>query len=169
MCAIGTRQEVLKSEISTTTTELKSESTTATELKSEISATTAELKTDLCTLGTGQEALKSDVVSIVEDKVDNCMSTITEGLKTDMNDLRSEVSALESRINEAQEEMKEKFERQQKEATSYGGTTDPAPPGRLRGHTERTQGPISSDGRSIQASGWRQSSGQLHYNKTTEI
>ena len=46
------------------------------------------------------------------------MSTITEGLKTDMNDLWSEVSALESRINEGQAEMEGKLERQQKEVTS---------------------------------------------------
>jgi predicted nucleic acid-binding Zn-ribbon protein len=50
--------------------------------------------------------------------VGNCVSTITEGLKTDMNDLRSEVSALESRINEGQAEMEGKLERQQKEVTS---------------------------------------------------
>jgi predicted nucleic acid-binding Zn-ribbon protein len=88
------------------------------ELKSEISTNTAELKMDTCALGTGQEALKSEIGSITEDKVGNCMSTITEGLKTDMNDLWSEVSVLESRINEGQAEMEEELERQQKEVTS---------------------------------------------------
>jgi hypothetical protein len=42
------------------------------------------------------------------------MWSITEGLKTEMNDLRSEVSALESRLNGSQAEMEGKFERQQK-------------------------------------------------------
>jgi hypothetical protein len=55
---------------------------------------------DMCALGTGQEAFKSDIGNIIEDTVGNCMSTITEGLKSDMNDLRSEVNALDSRINE---------------------------------------------------------------------
>ena len=59
------------------------------ELKTEISVTTTELKTDICALSTGQEALKSDMGDIVEGKVASCMSTITKGLKTDMNDLRS--------------------------------------------------------------------------------
>ena len=87
------------------------------ELKSEICTITAELKTDICALGTGQEALRSDMGSIIEDKVGNCMSSITEGLKTEINDLRSEVSALESKINEGQAELEERFERQ-KEVTS---------------------------------------------------
>jgi TolA-binding protein len=88
------------------------------ELKSEISTITAELKTDMCALFTGQEALKSDIGNIIEDKVGNHMSTVTEGLKTEMNDLRREVSELESRINEGQAEVEEKFERQQKQVTS---------------------------------------------------
>jgi len=88
------------------------------ELKSEIATVTAELKTDICALGTGHDALRSDIGSIVEDKVGNCMSSIAERLKTEMNDLRGEVSALESKINEGQAEMEEKFERQQKEVTS---------------------------------------------------
>jgi len=138
------------------------------ELKSEICTITAELKTDICALGTGQEALRSDMGSIIEDKVGNCMSSITEGLKTEMNDLRSEVSALESKINEGQAEMEERFERQQKEVT-YNGTTDPAPTRGHRGHTEGTRGPISSGRRSIPTCGWRRSRGKLHYSKTTEI
>jgi len=84
------------------------------ELKSEICIITAELKTNICALGTGQEALRSDIGSIIEDKVGNCMSSITEGLKTEMNDLGSEVGALESKINEGQAEMEERFERQQR-------------------------------------------------------
>ena len=38
-------------------------------LKSEICTITAELKTDMCALGTGQEELRSDIGSIIEDKV----------------------------------------------------------------------------------------------------
>jgi hypothetical protein len=39
------------------------------ELKSEICTITAELKPDMCALGTGQEELRSDIGSIIEDKV----------------------------------------------------------------------------------------------------
>jgi len=88
------------------------------ELKNEICTITASLKTDICALGTGQETLSSDMGSIIEDKVSNCMSSITEGLKTEMNYLRSEASALESKVNEGQAEMEGRFERQQKEVTS---------------------------------------------------
>jgi hypothetical protein len=77
-----------------------------------------ELKMDMGALGTGQEALKNDIGDIVEEKVGNCMSTIIEGLKLDMNDLRSEVSALESRMKEGQAEMEGRLERQQKEVAS---------------------------------------------------
>jgi peptidoglycan hydrolase CwlO-like protein len=84
------------------------------ELKSEICTITAELKTDISALGTGQEALRNDIGSIIEDKVGNCMSSIKEGLKTEMNDLQSEVSALKSKINEGQAEMEERFERHKK-------------------------------------------------------
>jgi hypothetical protein len=69
-------------------------------------------------LGAGQEALRSDIGIVIEDKVGNCMSSITEGLKAEMNDLRSKVSVLESKINEGQVEMEERSERQQKEVTS---------------------------------------------------
>jgi hypothetical protein len=65
-----------------------------------------------------KELLKSDIGNIIEGKVGNCMSSIREQLKTEMNELRSEVSALESRINVGQAEMEEKFEKQQKEETS---------------------------------------------------
>jgi flagellar capping protein FliD len=84
----------------------------------------------MCALGTGQETLKSDIGSIIKDKVGNCMSSITEGLKEEMNDLRSKVCALESRIKEGQAEMEEKFERQQR-GDLHNETTDPTPP---RGH-----------------------------------
>ena len=46
------------------------------------------------------------------------MSSITEGLKTEMNDLRSEVSALESRLNGSQAKMEGNYERQQRVVTS---------------------------------------------------
>jgi SMC interacting uncharacterized protein involved in chromosome segregation len=94
------------------------------ELKSEICTITAELKTNICALRTGQEALRSDIGSIIEDKVGNCMNNITEGLKAEMNDLRSEVSALDSKMKEGQAELEERFERQQKEMTSKVGWTD---------------------------------------------
>jgi hypothetical protein len=51
------------------------------ELKSEVTTTTAELKTDMRALGAGQEALKSDIGNITEDKVGNCMSTTYGGQK----------------------------------------------------------------------------------------
>jgi len=57
------------------------------ELKSELSATTAEFKTDMCALGTGQEALKGDI----------CVK-----LKSDMSkirvDLMTQVHAIESKM-----------------------------------------------------------------------
>jgi len=40
------------------------------------------------------------------------MSSITEEIKTEMINLQSEVSALDSRINDGQAQMEEKFERQ---------------------------------------------------------
>jgi len=75
------------------------------ELKSELSATTAELKTDMCALGTWQEALKSDIcaevksdmsktradlmtqVHAMENKMGNGMSAIREELETQIGDL----------------------------------------------------------------------------------
>jgi hypothetical protein len=63
--------------------------------KCEIITTTAELRSDI---STERELLKSDKGNITEDKVGNCMSSTTEELKTEMNDLRREVSALELRI-----------------------------------------------------------------------
>jgi hypothetical protein len=77
------------------------------ELKSEICTGTAELRTDMGALGAGQKALRSDIGSIIKDKVGNCMSNITEGLKAEVNDLRSDGSALESKIKDSQAEMKE--------------------------------------------------------------
>jgi hypothetical protein len=68
-------------------------------LKSEISTTAAELESDN---NTGLELLESGIGNIIEDKVGICMSRITEELKTEMNDLRVEASALESRINVGQ-------------------------------------------------------------------
>jgi len=61
-----------------------------------------------------KELLKSDIGDIIEDKLGNCMSSITEEMKIEMNNLRSEVSALDSRINDGQAQMEEKFEGQQK-------------------------------------------------------
>ena len=49
---------------------------------------------------------------IIEGNVGNCMSSITEEIKTEMINLQSEVSALDSRINDGQAQMEEKFERQ---------------------------------------------------------
>jgi hypothetical protein len=82
------------------------------ELESELS-TTAELKVDMCALGTGQQWLKGDIATFTEDKVDHRTNANTEGLKTELNYLRSEVIALESKINEGQAEIEGKWERQQ--------------------------------------------------------
>jgi hypothetical protein len=38
--------------------------------------------------------IKSDISDMIKNKVGNCMSTIAEGLKTDLNGLRKEVRAL---------------------------------------------------------------------------
>jgi hypothetical protein len=81
------------------------------EMKNEISTTTAELKADMCVVGTGQESLQSDKAAVIDDKVGHCISAITEGMKTEMNDLRSEVSALELKTNEGQAEMEGKWEK----------------------------------------------------------
>jgi hypothetical protein len=58
------------------------------ELKSEMCTITAELKTDICAIGPRKETLRSDIGSIIDDKVDNCMGSNTEWLKTEMNDFR---------------------------------------------------------------------------------
>lgn len=69
-------------------------------------------------ISTGQELLKSDTGNITEGKAGNWMRSITEEMKTEMNDLRREVSALESRTDDGEPKMEETFERQQKEVTS---------------------------------------------------
>ena len=51
--------------------------------------------------------MRSDISDMIENKVGNCMNTIAEGLKTDLNGLRNEVSALESLVNEGKAEMDE--------------------------------------------------------------
>jgi DNA repair exonuclease SbcCD ATPase subunit len=63
--------------------------------------------------------------SIIEDKLANCMSTITEGFKTKISDLRSEVSAireeLETQISDlsaGQAELEERLDKQEKNVTS---------------------------------------------------
>jgi len=62
--------------------------------------------------------MKSDISDIIENKVRNCMSTIAEGLKTNLNGLRNEVRALESMVNEGKAEMEGRLEGYQKEATA---------------------------------------------------
>jgi len=62
--------------------------------------------------------LKADISDMIEDKVGNSMSTIAEGLKTDLNGLRNEVRALDSRMNEGKAEMEGRLEGQQKEVTA---------------------------------------------------
>jgi predicted nucleic acid-binding Zn-ribbon protein len=76
-----------------------------------------ELNSDI---STGQGLFQSDLRSFIEDTFGNCMSSITE-LKTEMDDLRSEVSVLESRINDGQADMEDTSERQQIELTSIVG------------------------------------------------
>ena len=62
--------------------------------------------------------MRSDISDMIENKVGNCMSTIAEGLKTDLNGLRNEVSALESLVNEGKAEMEGRLEGHQKEVTA---------------------------------------------------
>jgi hypothetical protein len=70
-------------------------------------------------LSTGQEALKSDVCAVIEDKVGNCMGSITKELKLDITDLCSKVSALELKINDSQAQTEETFDRQHKKVTPH--------------------------------------------------
>jgi phage-related protein len=58
--------------------------------------------------------MKSDFSHMIENKVGNCMSTIAEGLKADLNGFRNEVRALESMVNEGKVEMEGRLERHQK-------------------------------------------------------
>jgi len=71
------------------------------ELKNDLSITTAELETDMCALGTGQEALKSD--------------TYVE-LKSDMikirADLMTQVHAMENKMRKIMSAIREEFETQ---------------------------------------------------------
>jgi len=91
--------------------------------------------------------LKNDISDIIEEKVGNCMNTIAQGLKTDLNGLRNEVNALESMVNVGKTEMEGRLEGIKK-GDRYSGTTETALPVGHRGHTERTRGPISSGGHS---------------------
>jgi len=93
------------------------------ELKSELSATTAELKMDMCALGTGQEALKSDIcvelksdmskiradlmtqVRAIENKMGNGMSAIREELETQISDLCAGQRELEERLDKQQKNV----------------------------------------------------------------
>ena len=76
-------------------------------LKSELLLNIAELKTEMCALGTGQEELMSDIcaelkfdmskisgklttpVQVMENKMGNGMSAIREELETQISDLRA--------------------------------------------------------------------------------
>jgi archaellum component FlaC len=58
--------------------------------------------------------LKTDISDMIDDEVGNGMSAIAEGLKTDLNGLRNEVRALESRMNESKAELEGRLEGQQK-------------------------------------------------------
>ena len=62
--------------------------------------------------------LETDISDMIEDKVGNGMSTVAEGLKTDLNGLRNEVRSLDSRMNEGKEEMEGRLEGQQKQETT---------------------------------------------------
>ena len=82
MCAIGTGQELLKSEISTTSTELKSD--ICAEVKSDISKIRADLVTQ---------------VHAMENKMGNCMNAIREELETQISDLCAGQAELEERLD----------------------------------------------------------------------
>jgi len=125
------------------------------ELKSELIVTIAELKTDMCTLGTGPEVLKSGIcaelksdmskiradlttqVQAIENKMGNGMSAIKEELETQISCLCA-----------CQTELKERLDKQQKNVASM---VEPA--GRIRGSN-------SGGGSSVQTCGWRRSRGR---------
>jgi hypothetical protein len=62
--------------------------------------------------------MKSDISDMIENKVGNCMGSIAEELRTDLNGLRNEVRALESMVNEVKAEMEGRLEGHQKEVTA---------------------------------------------------
>jgi hypothetical protein len=91
--------------------------------------------------------MKNDISDMIEDKVGNCMNTIAEGLKADLNGLRNEIRALESMVNEGKAEVEGRLKGHQR-GDRYSGTTDRALPGGHQGHTERSRCRISGGGRS---------------------
>jgi len=97
------------------------------ELKSELSTTTAELKMDMCALGAGQEALKSDICAELKSDMSkirtdlmtqvhamegNCMSTIREELETQISDLCAGQTKLEERLDKQQKNVASVVEQQ---------------------------------------------------------
>jgi len=100
------------------------------EMKSELIATTAELKTDMCALGTGQEALESDIcaelksvmskiradlttqVQAMEYKKGNGMSAIREELEAQISDLCAGQTELEERLDKQQKNVASMVEQQ---------------------------------------------------------
>jgi len=92
-------------------------------LKNELSTTTEVLKTDMCALGTGQEALKGDrcaelksdmskiraermtQVHAMENKMGNCMSAVREELETQISDLCAGQGELEEMLDNQQKNI----------------------------------------------------------------
>ena len=70
-------------------------------LKTNLSTTTAELKTDMCALGTGQEALKSDICS----ELHSAMFKIR-------GDRMTQVHAMENKMRKIMSAIREEFETQ---------------------------------------------------------
>jgi len=100
------------------------------ELKSELSTSMVELKTDMCALGTEQEALRSDIcaelksdmskiradlmtqVHAMENKMGNSMSAIREELETQISDLCAGQTELEERLEKQQKNVASMVEQQ---------------------------------------------------------
>jgi hypothetical protein len=96
--------------------------------------------------------VKSDLSDMIDDKLGKFMSTIANGLKTDMNGPRNEVSSLESMMNEANPTWKKGW-RGSKRGDLYSGKTDTVLPGGHPEQKKRSRGPISSGGYSSRSCG----------------
>ena len=105
--------------------------------KSEINTTTSELKTDMCAIDTRQEALKSDIcaevksdmstttaelitqVHAMENKMGNCMSAIME-LKTQISDWCTDQAELEERLDKQHKNVTSMVEQQTRNLQELG-------------------------------------------------
>jgi hypothetical protein len=95
MCAIGIGQEALKSEISTITTELKSD-------------ICAGVKFDMSKIKVGPIIQ----VHAMENKMSNCTSVITEEFQTQIGDMCAAKTELEERLDKQQKNVNSMVEQQ---------------------------------------------------------